>query len=123
MVAPGANPSAIALAVGAVRPAACLRERLGPPPEGVGPQGGREAQSRCLATGREPPTAHRDAPLQIAADGDLVIPTESGKVRFQRPLIYQEGSGGRREIPGGYVLKGAREVAFKVGAYDPPSPS
>ncbi len=87
VVAPGANPTAIALAVGA-----------------------------------EPPRAHRDAPLQIAADGDLVIPTESGEVRFQKPLIYQESSGGRREIPGGYVLKGAREVAFKVGAYDPTRP-
>jgi hypothetical protein len=86
VVAPGADPSAIALAVGAVR---------------------------------EPPRAHRDAPLQIAADGDLVIPTEGGEVRLQKPLIYQESSGTRREILGGYVLKGAREVAFKVGAYDP----
>ncbi len=89
VVAPGANPSAIALAVGAVR---------------------------------EPPRAHRDAPLQIAADGDLVIASEGGEVHFRKPLIFQESSDGRREIPGGYVLKGAREVAFKVGAHDTTRP-
>jgi hypothetical protein len=49
----------------------------------------------------------------------LVIPIEGGEVHFQRPLIYQEWSGVRREIAGGYVLKGARDVGFKVGAYDP----
>jgi len=54
----------------------------------------------------------------LDAEGDLVIAVDAGEVRLQRPLIYQDGSGGRREIPGGYVLKGAREVAFKVGAYD-----
>jgi hypothetical protein len=89
VVAPGADPSAIALDVGAVR---------------------------------EPPRAHRDAPLQSTADGGLVISTEIGPVQLEKPLIYQEDSGWRREIPGGYVLKNAHEVAFRVGAYDPTRP-
>jgi len=58
----------------------------------------------------------------VDAEGNLAIGVEGGEVRFERPLIYQEGNGTRREIPGGYVLKGAREVAFKVEAYDPTKP-
>jgi len=86
VVAPGADPSAIALVVG---------------------------------TGIAPPTRARQAvPLRVDAKGGLVVQVEGGEVQFQKPLIYQEGSGGRREVPGGYVLKGTREVAFKVAAYD-----
>jgi hypothetical protein len=58
----------------------------------------------------------------LDAEGNLVVAVEGGEVRLEKPLIYQEGSSGRREIPGGYVLTGAREVAFKVGAYDPTKP-
>jgi hypothetical protein len=60
--------------------------------------------------------------VSLDAGGNLVIAVDGGEVRFERPLIYQETNGARREIPGGYVLKGAREVAFKVGAYDPTRP-
>jgi hypothetical protein len=56
--------------------------------------------------------------VSLDAEGNLAIAVEGGEVNLQKPLIYQEGSGGRREIPGEYVVKGAREVAFKVGAYD-----
>jgi hypothetical protein len=34
--------------------------------------------------------AHRDAPLRIAPDGDLVISAEGGEVRFHKPVVYQE---------------------------------
>ena len=57
--------------------------------------------------------------MSLDGEGNLDIAVEGGEVRLQKPLIYQEGSGRRREIAGGYVLKGTREVAFKVGAYDP----
>jgi hypothetical protein len=86
VVAPGADPSAIALAVGA----------------GLVPAQGRPQGS----------------PLRIAADGGLVIPTEAGEVHLQKPLIYQEGSGARREISGEYVLRSACEVTIKLGTYD-----
>jgi hypothetical protein len=93
VVAPGADPSAIALDVAA-----------GLPRHSSGEDGGVKP------------------PLQISADGDLVIATEGGEVHLEKPLIYQQGSGGRRDIPGGYVLKSTREVAFKVGAYDRTKP-
>ncbi len=60
--------------------------------------------------------------LSLDAEGNLDIAVESGEVHLRKPLIYQVGSGGRREIPGGYVLNGARELAFKVGAYDHSKP-
>jgi hypothetical protein len=60
--------------------------------------------------------------VSLDAEGNLAIAVEGGEVRLQRPLVYQEDSGGRREVPGGYILRGAREVAFKVGAYDPTEP-
>jgi hypothetical protein len=60
--------------------------------------------------------------VSLDAGGNLVIAVDGGEVRFERPLIYQETNGARREIPGGYVLKGPREVAFSVGTYDPTRP-
>jgi hypothetical protein len=60
--------------------------------------------------------------VALDAGGNLLLAVEGGEVRFERPLIYQEDSGGRQEIPGGYVLNGAREVALKVGPYDRSKP-
>src|SRR3989475_4888738 len=56
--------------------------------------------------------------LEIDANGDLVLHTAVGAIRQRRPLIYQELADGRREIAGGYVLKGAESVGFEVAAYD-----
>ena len=55
--------------------------------------------------------------LRITADGDLVMRTAAGEARHRKPLLYQETAGGRREISGGYVMRG-QEVGFEVGAYD-----
>jgi hypothetical protein len=60
--------------------------------------------------------------LEVDASGDLVMHTAAGTIRQQKPIIYQEVNGGRREIPGGYVLKGARRVGFQVAAYDASRP-
>jgi len=56
----------------------------------------------------------------IALDetGDLVLDTALGSVRMHKPFVYQDVDGVRQEIAGGYVLKGAHQIAFKVGAYD-----
>jgi hypothetical protein len=67
VVAPGADASAIALDV-----AAGLSRHLSGKNGGVKP------------------------PLQIAADGDLVIPTEGGELRFHKPVAYQEQDSGVR---------------------------
>src|SRR5207249_1713458 len=56
------------------------------------------------------------------AQGDLVLHTAAGAVRQRKPVIYQEVDGIRRDIAGGYVLREARTVGFKVGTYDPGRP-
>src|SRR5438876_7907036 len=56
--------------------------------------------------------------LEVDAQGDLVLHTAVGAIHQRRPLIYQELEDGRREISGGYVLKGAESVGFQVAAHD-----
>jgi hypothetical protein len=128
VVAPGADPSAIKLDVGAVRE----------PPTVA-------AVSDCRSAVGTPPLqkrAHRDAPLQITADGDLVVKTDGGQVRFQKPVVYQEqftvdGSQltvqgekrnktdnpksriqNRKFLGGQFVLQADNQVGFKVPSYD-----
>ncbi len=60
--------------------------------------------------------------VSLDAEGALAIAVEAGKVRFERPVIYQEDNSGRREIPGGYVIKGNGEVSFEIGPYDRTTP-
>jgi photosystem II stability/assembly factor-like uncharacterized protein len=51
-------------------------------------------------------------------DGSLVLTAGDGELRMKRPVIYQvEDGGGRREVEGGYRVKGD-EVEFVVGRYD-----
>jgi hypothetical protein len=56
--------------------------------------------------------------LEVDAQGDLVLHTATGTIRQRKPFIYQEVDGARREISGGYMLKGAGRVGFRVAAYD-----
>jgi hypothetical protein len=44
--------------------------------------------------------------LSLDSHGDLVLKTQNGEVRLQKPVIYQEVDGVRQEIAGGYKLKG-----------------
>ena len=56
------------------------------------------------------------------ADKSLVLAVGGGEVRLKRPVIYQvTGDGGRKEIEGGYRVKGG-EVEFRVGRYDASKP-
>jgi hypothetical protein len=56
--------------------------------------------------------------LEVDADGDLLLHTATSTIRQRRPAIYQEVDGLRRQVRGGYVLKGRRHVGFQVHAYD-----
>jgi hypothetical protein len=56
--------------------------------------------------------------LELNAEGELVLHAAGGAIRQRVPVIYQEIDGARREIEGGYVLKGANRVGFQVAAYD-----
>ncbi|MCH7923184.1 MAG: SBBP repeat-containing protein [Nitrospinae bacterium] len=80
-------------------------------------QPGADAEAITLAftglTEGEGPAA-----MEIDEQGDLIVHIEGGELRQPKPFVYQEVGGARREIEGRYVLKGASQVGFEVGAYD-----
>ncbi|MHB8654557.1 MAG: beta strand repeat-containing protein [Terriglobia bacterium] len=98
VVSPGADPKAIQLAVAAMSPS---------------PHG-------------NPATA--GPPLQIDAHGDLILHSDSGDIRFQKPVVYQLTSDhGQRTtdskpIEGRYVLQAGNRVGFEVSNYDHSKP-
>lgn len=57
----------------------------------------------------------------LDAQGDLVLHTEAGEVRLQKPLIYQDNDGTRMEIAGGYAPHGS-VVGFQIASYDKSKP-
>jgi hypothetical protein len=56
--------------------------------------------------------------LSLDLRGDLVLKTQNGEIRLQKPVIYQEVDGVRQEIAGGYRLEGENLVGFEVATYD-----
>src|SRR5882762_2426613 len=56
--------------------------------------------------------------LALDAKGGLVLGVKGSEVRLEKPRIYQEIDGARKEISGGYEFKNAHEVGFQVAAYD-----
>ncbi|OFW04364.1 MAG: hypothetical protein A3G20_02675 [Acidobacteria bacterium RIFCSPLOWO2_12_FULL_59_11] len=60
--------------------------------------------------------------LEVDAQGELVLHLGEEQVRFQKPLIYQEENGTRREVAGSYNLKDRGQVSFQVASYDPTQP-
>ena len=133
VVAPGANPSAIVLDVGAVRE----------PPTVAAVSDRRTAMGTPPLQKRAP----REAPLQIAADGDLIVKIDGGEVRLRKPVVYQEKSivdsrkltvqngirnskfvnrksaiDHRQFVDGRFVLTASNQVRFAVGPYDHTQP-
>lgn len=56
--------------------------------------------------------------LRTDANGDLVLRTTGGEIRQHKPHVYQEIGGVKKEIKGGYVVKGRHEVGFALAGYD-----
>src|SRR6266404_576875 len=57
--------------------------------------------------------------VEIGEEGELLVTSKSGnQIRQHRPVIHQEVGGERHDVAGGYVIKGRREVGFKIAAYD-----
>jgi len=54
---------------------------------------------------------HGRPPLQIDAQGDLVLQNGGGEIRLHQPRVYQDIDGLKRAIPAHYVLlpQAARE--------------
>jgi photosystem II stability/assembly factor-like uncharacterized protein len=61
--------------------------------------------------------------LRIDEKGDLVLTTEGGEVRQQKPVIFQHTAQGRQQIAGRYrIARGRHEVSFEVEKYDRTKP-
>ncbi len=60
--------------------------------------------------------------VDVDAEGDLMLSTAGGSLRFQKPLVYQEVDGHRQVLAGGYVPTGPQQVGFSVVTYDPAHP-
>jgi hypothetical protein len=55
--------------------------------------------------------------MRLDAQGNVVLSVKGGDVQLEKPLIYQNIDGQRREIAGKYTLRGA-QVSFAVAKYD-----
>ncbi|MCI0626203.1 MAG: SBBP repeat-containing protein [Acidobacteria bacterium] len=60
--------------------------------------------------------------LAIDAKGDLVIASEAGQLRLNRPRSYQVVNGAPRAVASSYRMKGERQVGFELAAFDPELP-
>jgi len=60
--------------------------------------------------------------IEVDDRGDLVLRLGEEQVRFQKPTIYQETHGSRREVAGGYALSDSRHVSFHVASYERDQP-
>lgn len=56
--------------------------------------------------------------LSVDAEGNLVIPTNTGNLYKHKPIIYQEINGIKEFIAGNYQLKGNNTFSFEVNDYD-----
>lgn len=60
--------------------------------------------------------------MSVDGQGQLVMETAGGGVRWKRPEIYQEVDGQHRSVQGKYVLRRGHELGFAVAAYDTARP-
>ena len=56
--------------------------------------------------------------VTLDARGDLILRLGADEIRQPKPLIYQNGPGGRKEIAGGYWLADPETVKFEITSYD-----
>jgi hypothetical protein len=56
--------------------------------------------------------------VEIDAGGDLLLTLGERTVRQPKPFIYQEKSGKKRPVEGGYVVAEGGRVGFRIGEYD-----
>jgi hypothetical protein len=62
-------------------------------------------------------------PPYIDAEGDLILRSADGEVRFQKPLVYQAAADGRRiPLEAQYALSRKGDIGFAVARYDPNKP-
>jgi hypothetical protein len=95
----------------------------------VAPGADPKAISLSVAANYAPRETNGDGtpPVQIDRNGDLLIRTQAGEVRFQKPLVYQPTHSARNSqftphhsqlVKGRYVLRDGNQVGFEVRSYD-----
>jgi len=57
-----------------------------------------------------------------SANGDLVLKTSEGEIRWLKPIVYQENDGRRQEIAAHYAIRDRNRVGFELAKYDPGKP-
>ena len=55
--------------------------------------------------------------VTLDPSGDLVLQTEGGEIRQQKPIVYQDVNGERLEIDASYELRND-QVGFQIGSFD-----
>ncbi len=60
--------------------------------------------------------------MHLTAEGDLLLSSSRGEVRYRKPEVYQELEGIRRPVGARYTLRGKNQAAFDVDRYDPARP-
>ena len=111
VVAPGADPNAIRF----VLEAGNSDSDVGPLTPGPSP------------VGRGWPGGPGEGALRVEPNGDLVIATKGGEVRFLKPFVYQPKSsagtvGNSESLDGRYKLLAGNQVRFEIPAYDKSKP-
>jgi hypothetical protein len=62
------------------------------------------------------------ARVAVNPEGDVVMHTALGDVRWHKPVAYQESDGGRQSIACDYEPKGPNRIGFRLAAYDRAKP-
>ena len=60
--------------------------------------------------------------LRVDRQGNLVMKVAGHEMELQKPIIYQDVNGRRREIAGNYTIANNREIRFAVSNYDRTQP-
>ncbi len=60
--------------------------------------------------------------MEIDSHGDVLMSVAGGKLALQKPVIYQEVNGERREIAGNYAVGSDHRIRFTVAEYDHTQP-
>jgi hypothetical protein len=56
--------------------------------------------------------------MRIDEKGDLILRTDAGEIRQNRPVVYQQIGDARRIIPASYLITAKKQIAFQVANYD-----
>jgi photosystem II stability/assembly factor-like uncharacterized protein len=56
--------------------------------------------------------------LRVDKQGNLILKTSAGEIQQNKPAIFQEVDGLRKEIKGSYILKPGNKIGFKTSGYD-----